>query len=58
MAWWIWVIIITVILIGVLVALYLVGNRLQKKQSAQKEMMREGAQPVTMMVIEIGRAHV
>ena len=52
MAWWIWVIIITVILIGVLVALYLVGNRLQKKQSAQKEMMREGAQPVTMMVID------
>ena len=40
MAWWIWVIIITVILIGVLVALYIVGNRLQKKQSAQKEMMR------------------
>ena len=52
MAWWIWVIIITVILIGVLVALYIVGNRLQKKQSAQKEMMREGAQPVTMMVID------
>ena len=52
MAWWIWVIIITVILIGVLVALYLVGNRLQKKQSSQKEMMREGAQPVTMMVID------
>lgn len=50
--WLIVVIIITLALIGILVALYLVGNRMQKKQSAQKEMMREGAQPVTMLVID------
>ena len=52
MAWWIWLIIILVIVIGVFVALYIVGNKMQKKQSAQKEMMKEQAQPVTMLVID------
>lgn len=52
MAWWIWLIIILVIVIGVMVALYIVGNKMQKKQSAQKEMMKEQAQPVTMLVID------
>lgn len=41
MAWWVWLIIVAVILIGGLIALYIVGNKLQKKQSAQKEMMKE-----------------
>lgn len=44
MAWWVWLIIVAVILIGGLIALYIVGNKLQKKQSAQKEMMKEQAQ--------------
>lgn len=52
MAWWIWLIIILVIVIGIFVALYIVGNKMQKKQSAQKEMMKEQAQPVTMLVID------
>lgn len=52
MAWWVWVIIVTAIIVGVLVVLYIVGSRLQKKQSAQKDMMRENAQPVTMLVID------
>ena len=45
-------IIILVIVIGVMVALYIVGNKMQKKQSAQKEIMKEQAQPVTMLVID------
>ena len=52
MAWWVWLIIVAVILIGGLIALYIVGNKLQKKQFAQKEMMKEQAQPVTMLVID------
>lgn len=52
MAWWIWLIIILVIVIGIFVALYIVGNKMQKKQAAQKEMMKEQAQPVTMLVID------
>lgn len=52
MPWWGLVIIITVIVVGILIALYFIGNKLQKKQSAQKEMMRENAQPVTMLVID------
>ena len=35
MAWWIWLIIILVIVIGIFVALYIVGNKMQKKQAAQ-----------------------
>ena len=31
MAWWVWLIIVAVILIGGLIALYIVGNKLQKK---------------------------
>ena len=53
MAWWVWLIIVAVILIGGLIALYIVGNKLQKKQSAQKEMMKEQAQPVTMLVLSL-----
>lgn len=52
MPWWGWMIIILVILIAIFAALYIVGNRLQKKQTAQKEEMRAAAQPVTMMVID------
>ena len=29
MAWWVWLIIVAVILIGGLIALYIVGNKLQ-----------------------------
>jgi hypothetical protein len=52
MPWWGWMIIVLVIIIAVLAVLYIVGSRLQKKQTAQKETMREAAQPVTMLVID------
>lgn len=50
--WLIIVLIITAVLIAGMIVLYFIGNRMQKKQSAQKEMMREGAQPVSMLVID------
>ncbi len=52
MPWWGWMLIVMAIAIAILVALYIVGNRLQKKQAAQKEAMREQAQQVTMLVID------
>lgn len=52
MPWWGTVLIILAVAIILLVVLYIVGNRLQKKQAAQKETIREQAQPVTMLVID------
>ena len=52
MPWWGWMLIVIAILVVILVVLYIVGNRLQKKQSAQKEAMLQAAQPVTMLVID------
>lgn len=52
MPWWGWMLIVMAIAIALLVVLYIVGNRLQKKQAAQKEAMREQAQQVTMLVID------
>lgn len=50
--WMIIFLIIVVVALAVLITLYVLGNKLQKKQSAQKEMMMENAQPVTMLVID------
>lgn len=44
--------VIIAVLIGILVALYFVGNRMQKKQMAQKEQMLEAAQQATMLIID------
>ncbi len=52
MPWWGIMLIIIAVAIGLLAALYIVGNRLQKKQMAQKEAIREQATPVTMLVID------
>ena len=52
MPWWGWMLIVIAILVVILVVHYIVGNRLQKKQSAQKEAMLQAAQPVTMLVID------
>ena len=49
MPWWGWMLIVIAILVVILVVLYIVGNRLQKKQSAQKEAMLQAAQPVKML---------
>lgn len=52
MPWWGIMLIVIAVMLGLLAALYIVGNRLQKKQTAQKEAIREQAAPVTMLVID------
>lgn len=49
---WIIFAIVVVVLIGVMVALYFVGNKMQKKQMAQKEQINAAAQPVSMFIID------
>ncbi len=50
--WAIILIIITVVVIGALVALYFVGNKMQKKQEANQEQMQAAAQTVSILVID------
>lgn len=49
---WIILLIVLVVLIGILVALYIYGNKLQKKQAEQRKLMMEQAQYVSMLVID------
>lgn len=49
---WMIVTIILVVLTIATVALYIAGNKLQKKQMAQKEQIAAAAQPVTMLIID------
>ena len=49
---WIILLIVLVVLIGAIVALYIVGNKMQKKQLAQKEEMMAQAQPTSMLIID------
>lgn len=49
---WIIALIVLVVLIAGLVALYIFGNKMQKKQMAQKEQMMAAAQPVSMLIID------
>lgn len=44
--------IIIAVIIGILVVLYVVGNKMQKKQIAQKEQIAAAAQQVSMLVID------
>lgn len=44
--------VITVILIGILIALYFIGKRLQKQQDEQNERIQANKQPVTMLVVD------
>jgi hypothetical protein len=44
--------IIVAVLIGIMVALYIVGSKMQKKQMAQKEQIAAAAQQVSMLVID------
>ncbi len=46
------IIVVLVVLIAALVVLSIVGNKMQKKQIEQKEMMRDAAQLVSMLVID------
>ncbi len=52
MPWWGIMLIIIAVAIIILVVLYIVGNKLQKKQMSQKEQMAEAAQPMTMLIID------
>lgn len=52
MHWWVILIIVIVVAIILLFVLYKFGDKLQKKQMAQKEQMAEAAQPVTMLIID------
>jgi hypothetical protein len=49
--WIIFGIVVAVIIIA-MVVLYFVGEKMQKKQMAQREQMEAAAQPVTMLIID------
>ena len=49
---WIILAIVLVVIIGAMIALYLVGNKMQRKQLAQKEEMMAQAQPANMLIID------
>ncbi len=52
MPWWGILLIVIVVALGILFALYKVGDKLQKKQIEQKEQMADAAQPATMLIID------
>lgn len=45
-------IIVLLVLIAVLIGLYFLGKRLEKKQAAQKQQIESAAQNVTMLIID------
>ena len=52
MPWWLIMIIVIVVALAIMFVLYRVGDKLQKKQSAQREQMIEAAQPMNMLIID------
>ncbi len=52
MPWWLIMIIVIVVALAIMFVLYRVGDKLQKKQSAQREQMVEAEQPVNMLIID------
>ena len=44
--------IVLVVIIAIMVVLYIVGNRMQKKQLDQKEQINAAAQPMSMFIID------
>ena len=50
MPWWLIMIIVIVVALAIMFVLYRVGDKLQKKQSAQREQMAEAAQPMNMLI--------
>ena len=52
MRWWLIMIIVIVVALALMFVLYRVGDKLQKKQSAQREQMVEAAQPMNMLIID------
>ncbi len=49
---WIILLIILLVIVGVMVVLYFVGNKLQKTQLAQREQMQAAAQPANLFIID------
>ena len=54
-AGWIVLIVVTVLLIGGFIGLTILGKKMQKKQEESETMMRQGAQVVSIFVIEKAR---
>ena len=52
MPWWLIMIIVIVVALAIMFVLYRVGDKLQKKQSAQREQMEGGPQPMNMLIID------
>ena len=52
MPWWLIMMIVIVVALAIMFVLYRVGDKLQKKQSAQREQMAEAAQPMNMLIID------
>ena len=52
MPWWLIMIIVIVVALAIMFVLYRVGDKLQKKQSAQREQMVEAAQQMNMLIID------
>lgn len=50
--------IITVVLVGILILLYFMGKRAQKRQDEQTELVNRTAQPVSMLIIDKKRLRV
>ena len=49
---WIITLIVLLVVAAYLFALYIVGNKMQKKQLEQKEMIKEAAQMTSMLIID------
>lgn len=52
MPWWGILLIVIAVITILMIILYNVGTKLQKKQMEQKEQMAEAAQPMTMLIID------
>lgn len=52
MQWYWWLLIVAVIMIGILVVLYFLGKRAEKKKGEQDKMIAEAAQTVSMLIID------
>jgi flagellar basal body-associated protein FliL len=49
---WIIAIIVTVVLVGIMIALYIFGNKLQAKQMEHREQISAASQPATLFIID------
>lgn len=52
MEWYVILIIVAVVVIGAMIALYIVGKRLQKRQEDSQAQMQASAQTVSILVID------